>query len=538
MAKLNKSLKRLLTLSMALASALTMSITAFAKEPYESYSYDRWGDPVPSQNGYRVDKTVTGAEMKLDRLSDPADPLFVSESASASLNDAKDLFVDKERQEFWVADTKNNRVLRLDKNLEVIGRYYGVLGDSEINVDSNGLSNFKSPYGLYVDTSEITGDLTLYVADNENSRVVKAKVTSATECEFIEEYTKPEDPLYTEKTFNPTKVIADNAENVYTVVKSVNKGSVQFNKDGEFTGFYGANRVEVTAKVIAQKLWRMVASNDQISGMQRNVPVEYANFDIDDDGFIYTVTEVSTSTDAVKKLNAAGYNIWDNEMGDEYLFGDITEGVISVDSNKKYSTKLTDIAIGDNGLINVLDFETGRVFQYDRNANLICIFGNKNSTADQRGSFLSPNAVDTLGDSIYILDGAKSKNDITVYTVTTFGKYLHEAFENYNRGLYLDAKPYWEEVVKRDSTYPMAYIGLGKAALQEEQYDVALDYFKTGYSRFNYDRAYEYARDDFLRDNFTTFVVIIVVLIALNIVRKILRKKGIVLIKRRKKEGK
>ena len=40
--------------------------------------------------------------------------------------------------------------------------------------------------------------------------------------------------------------------------------------------------------------------------MARNVPVEYANFDIDADGFIYTVTEVSTSTDAVKKLNPSG----------------------------------------------------------------------------------------------------------------------------------------------------------------------------------------------------------------------------------------
>ena len=58
--------------------------------------------------------------------------------------------------------------------------------------------------------------------------------------------------------------------------------------------------------------------------MTRNVPVEYANFDIDADGFIYTVTEAAnTTTDAVKKLNPAGYNIWDNAVGDEYSFGDV-----------------------------------------------------------------------------------------------------------------------------------------------------------------------------------------------------------------------
>ena len=47
---------------------------------------------------------------------------------------------------------------------------------------------------------------------------------------------------------------ADKAENIYVVCKAVNTGSVQFNRDGEFQGFYGANRVEVTAAVVAQKL--------------------------------------------------------------------------------------------------------------------------------------------------------------------------------------------------------------------------------------------------------------------------------------------
>ena len=296
------------------------------------------------------------------------------------------MYMDDERSEFWVADSKNNRILRLNKDLEVIGRYYGVKGSSEINVDeTTGLSNFMNPYGVYVMTSPITGDLTMYVADYDNSRVVKAKIVSETECELIQEYTKPEEALYSSKTFNPTKILVDNAENVYAVVKSVNTGSVQFARDGSFTGFYGANRVEVTAAVIAQKLWRTIASNDQIAGMARNVPVEYANFDIDADGFIYTVTEVSTSTDAVKKLNPAGYNIWDNDVGNKYNFGDIAEAQWDATTNSKHSTRLTDIVIGNNGLINVLDYETGRVFQYDRNCNLVCIFGTKNSTSDQRG---------------------------------------------------------------------------------------------------------------------------------------------------------
>lgn len=57
---------------------------------------------------------------------------------------------------------------------------------------------------------------------------------------LVQEYTKPDTKLYDSETFNPSKILADKAENIYVVCKSVNTGSVQFNKDGEFQGFYGA----------------------------------------------------------------------------------------------------------------------------------------------------------------------------------------------------------------------------------------------------------------------------------------------------------
>lgn len=530
---MKKNLKKMLTVAMALCSAMTMTLTAFAEEPYKTYNYDRWGDTVPSQSGYTAKKSVTGKEIGLSRLSDPGDPLFVGKNASADLKGAKDLFLDDDNKEFWVADTGNNRILRLDINLNIIGRYYGVGGDSEINVDKEtGLSKFNSPSGLYVRKSSITGDLMLYVADTENDRIVKAKVTSPTECTLVQEYTKPDSALYDSETFKPSKVVADNAENVYTVVSSVNTGSVQFSKDGSFTGFYGANRVEATAAVIAQKLWRKIASNDQIAGMTRSVPTEYANFDMDDDGFIYTVTEISTDTDAVKKLNPAGYNIWDNEVGDEYQFGDELTDTQNLVSNVNFQSKLTDIVVSNNGMINVLDFETGRVFQYDKLCNLVCIFGGKNS-ANQRGSFISPNAVEALDNNVYVIDG--SKNDITVYTETTFGSILHKAFLLYGEGKYVEAKPYWEDVIARDGGYTTAYIGLGKAALNTDEYFKALKYFKIAYDQDDYDKAFEYAREEFLRDNFTVIIIIVLAVIILWIVIKRLIKKRK---KSKAKEGK
>ena len=521
-------LRKLLSVSLAAVTALSMSVTAFADEPYNSYIYDNWDDAVPSQSAYRVEKTVTGAEMKLSKLRDPSSGCYVSEKEPIALNAARDLSIDKNTEEMWVADTKNNRILRLDlKTLEVTGCYKGVSGSSK--------DGFAAPQGVFVTKSPSLGEQVVYVADTDNSRVVKATVTGSTTLKCVQEYFKPEETLYTATTFNPKKVCVDGAENVYTVVSSVNSGSVQFSREGKFTGFYGANRVQVTAAVIAQRIWRMIASDEQLEGMTRNVPIEYANFDIDRDGFIYTVTEVDTDTDAVKKLNPAGYNIWNNKKGNEYKFGDLTGSQWDPLTKQSHVTRLTDLDISDTGLINVMDYETGRVFQYDKECNLVCIFGAKTSSSDQRGTIANPNAVESHGERVYILDG--SKNDITVFIETQFGKYIHSAFTLYDEGRYTEAKADWEQVVYRDGNYTQAYVGLGKAALNEEKYSKALEYFKTAYDQEDYDKAYKYARDAFLKDHFTLIIIIISLLVILLIVKKVLNKRGIKLInfKRKKK---
>lgn len=532
---ISKKIKKILTLALTTSLCSVMTITAFADEPYNSYSYDAWEEPIPSQSAYRITDTITGEEMGLEQLRDPNSPYFVSEDAVITLSGAKDLFCDDDAREFWIADTGNNRIIRVNEDFKLRGVYYGVSGDSEINVDeSTGLSNFAEPMGIYVKTSSYTNEKIVYIADNKNARVVKARLTLDNTLDLILEYTKPQEALYTATTFLPSKVLADNAENVYAVVTSVNTGAVQFSRDGSFTGFYGANRVEVTAKVIAQTIWRKFASNAQINAMERNVPSEYNNFDIDREGFIYTVTEKgNTSTDAVKKLNSAGYNIWNNNAGNEYKFGDITDAVWDSVQNKKHNIMLTDIVVDKQGRMNVLDFETGRVFQYDKNANLICIFGTKTSTADQRGSFSQPNAVETLGENVYVIDG--SKNDITIFTTTTFGQQVHKAVDLYDEGKYVDAVPYWNNVLDRDGLYTLAYVGMGKASLNQEKYTEALDYFKLAYDRDDYDKAFKYAREDFLRDHFTAIIIIIAVLIILLIVRKILISKGIIVIHERER---
>ena len=529
--RMKKIIKNFISFGLALSLTATLAITSYASEPYVSYNYDAWGDVIESQSGYRVDETITGYEMELTKLADPKSDLFVSEDEPVNLSGASDIFFEENTNEFWIADSGNDRILRTDKNLKLIGCYKGVT-DSKTSVDpETGLSTFSNPTGVFVSIDEETSKPIIYIADNKNARVVRAEVESKNSAKCTLEYVKPESELYenASQTFNPSKVLIDSTGILYVVVSSVTTGAVVFDTTGEFTGFYGANRVEITAAVIRQAIWRKFASNDQIASMTRNVPVEYANFDIDSEGFIYTVTEAANaSTDAVKKLNPAGNNIWNTATGNEFKFGDLPEYADCDTSN--YSSRLTDIVIANDGIINILDYETGRVFQYTQDNDLLFIFGTKNNTSDQKGTFTAPNGIEAVGEKIYVIDG--KKNDITTFVETTFGKYVHEAAALYEKGLYEDA-------IKRDGGYALAYYGLGKAYLNTGDYDKAMEYFKISVSKGSYDRAYQYDRDDFLRQHFTAIIVILFVLIvAILVIRRLIRKGKIKLPKISKKTAK
>ena len=41
-----------------MAAAMLCTGVAYADEPYDGYNYDWYGDPIPSQNGYVVEKVV------------------------------------------------------------------------------------------------------------------------------------------------------------------------------------------------------------------------------------------------------------------------------------------------------------------------------------------------------------------------------------------------------------------------------------------------------------------------------------------------
>lgn len=514
-------MKKLICVLIAVMTAMSLMCTAVsAVDPYRTYNYDAWFNALPSQAGYEVIDTADSRVIGLEQVADPDSEFFISETEPTSMVNMKDFFITDEG-EIYICDTDNNRIIKTDINFNLLACYKFFPGSTskhvvtddqgnEIEVDADEL---KAPYGIYVDH-----DGEMYIADRDNQRIVRCKEATKTSAKIITEYYRPDSPLYDTQSFYCTKVVVDAAKNVYVICPAVNKGAIMFSEAGSFLGFYGANRVEVTAAVIRNRIWRKIASESQLASIERATPVEYANFDIDKDGFIYTVTEVANqTTDAVKKLNPAGYNILER-TADNNSFGD----QVSITYNgTTYATRLTDIVVTEDNFINILDYTSGRIFQYDERCNQLLIFGFDQE--EQRGGFNNPNAIEAYDDKIYVLDGRN--NDITVFGMTEFGRYVHEAIKLHNEGLYEEAYSIWQEVLKRDGAFYMALVGTSKALYNQDDYEGAMKYSRLSFDAEEYDRAFEANRQETLRNNFTLYVVIILLLIVLWFVLKVLKKK-------------
>lgn len=490
-----------------------------ASESYDPYSYDRWGDAVASQVGYTAERSIDG--QLINGLYEKVESMegfdYDEESWKNLLNfkEPSDIYISADDL-IYLVDKGNARILVTDLDFNLVNYL------DKFNYNGEELT-LKNPEGVFVD--QYTGYI--YICDTENARVIKCD----TEGNVDRIFEKPTTELYSQElTFNPRKVLVDKAGNVYVVVRSVTKGAVMYDLNGEFLGFYGANRVEQTAEIIMNAFWNTIATDEQRSHSVRSIPIGFTNFDLDDDGFIYTVTESSeVKTDTVKKLNPRGANILASTVGDEVSFGDISPAYYSIYTKE---SQLTDIDIGPNGEMNILDFAHGRIFQYDKMANLMFVLG---GTGDQLGTFRSVSALESHDNKIYVLDSRK--NCITIFERTAFGEIVTEATNLYNDGYYAESYEPWLNVIKYDGNYRRAYIGIGNALLNSEQYKEAMEYFRISISRSRYNKAYEGYRDALMQKYFTPVLIIIIVLAIVISVLKKLNRNGTITFPWQRKGG-
>lgn len=592
----------------ALMAVSTLGTGAFADQPYDGYNYDWWGDPVPSQTGYVVDRVVSAKDLKtgkrynsVDQLKDIAektgktffnnkeeylehqakyeaydkykdaykeyedyledlekyneyleklaayeeyqkdpegkeevkkprevkkpeevkepekveevervkeDDALMPEIELTTFTEPRDMFIDDDTGKLYIVDSGNSRILVVNADfsgdVEVMDFFY--------NPETDGYETLNKPRGIFVRHDYTIEDenkqTMIYIADYDNGRVLAVYEDGT----VFQQFTKPPSEFYDDKvTFQPSKVVVDVAGNVYVCIMSITDGAVMFAPDGTFSNYYGANRVEQTAQAIANKFWKTILSREAAANFIQAVPMEFSNFDIDDEGFIYTVTEATkdTQTDIFKKMNPAGENILINLGFSEYTYGDAASYYYK---NTTYRSSINDVDVDENGTIRLLDYTNGRVFEYTDECDLLFIYG---GSGDQKGLFKAVSAVEAYDDIVYVLDSAKQS--ITTFKRTEFGDIVHEAMSLYNEGKYEESRGPWNEVLTRDSNYWFAYIGLGNAELSQGNYELAMDYFYRN-SRSGYNRAFKQFRMEFVRSNFNTFIIIIAVVVVVGVV--------------------
>lgn len=468
---------------------LALSTSLFAKA--DTYIYDYWGDIERSPDAYRVVDVYYADELGVDNNLRIPSNLFCVDNL------------------VYVCDKGNNRILELEyteeKTLE-LKRVIDSFNTNGADVDNT----FSEPSDIF-----INADGSMYIADKKNGRVVKLD----SELNYLYELTQPVDPTYDQNmTFLPEKVVADKKGRAYVLAMNVNKGFIKYEADGTFTGFYGATPVMYDA---LDMLWKKFATRAQRAQMVMSVPTEYSNCYMDHEGFIYSVTKnfdewdlLSDKAKPIRRLNALGNDIL-VKNGHYIPVGDLEWGNAG---GVKGPAKFTDITVLENDVYIAVDETHGRLFAYNNQGFLLFAFGGRGNID---GYFRQPTSVDHIGKDLFVLD--ELNGSITVFTPTKFGDLVFGATEDFACGKYDDSAEKWEQVLQINGNYDLAYIGLGKAYVNQKRYKEAMDYFKLKRSKRYYSKAFTYYRKEWIEANIGWVVAVILVLVLVPLIIKRVR---------------
>ena len=476
------------TVSIAVVLALALSLTCFADStfaPYSSYLYDEKSEAVEVPHSHLPTGYLTGDAWGVGPMNAPEDMMVADDGRVV------------------VSDTGNNRVLIVEPTLDAATALTEFFYNGE-TLTLNG------PLGVYAAAD------TLYICDTGNRRVlvsdfqgqVSLVVTKPTSEEFEQEL-----------EFEPRKVAADKAGNLYVLCRNVYQGAVVFTAAGEFDGFFGSNAVQSTLEIVVQKMFKNFMTKEQRQKMAKYVPAEYENLTVRDN-FIYTVSyETNTGSinlnTAIRKLNPAGNSITDTDT----QFGDLDMYYDRALNGTVY-TRFADLAVDEAMYVYALDSTYGKVFIYDAQYNLLSVFA---GAGEQTGLFRYPVAIGKTDGQILVLD--RGKNSVTTFTPTAFFRKVQQANVLFEKGLYEEALTPWREVLAECSNYNLAYTGIGKALFQQGDYAGAMTCFAQIGDQENYSEAFKYYRLNLIRDNFTWLMVGLFGIVLLGILWRVLLRR-------------
>ncbi len=501
------------------AFIMVMALPVGASAPYQTYTYSINGTALYSPDAYIPAKSIDSAYMGLD--DDALLKKYYSGLGSEDLAKKKtisspsDIEVD-DNMNVYIADTDNNRIVVLD-------RYYKVKFIIESFINSQGNPDkLAAPQGVFITSDKRVGLETIpgriFVCDTNNNRIV----TFDRDGNFLNVIRQPESELFDEgAVYKPVAVAVDQYDRLYVVSSTTYQGIIVMTDTGDFTGFIGAQKVTISAW---DTIWRRFQTEEQRELSESYVSTEFNNVALFGD-FIYVTTSSvdeskvesaingkSKSGDyaPVKMLNAAGKEIM-RRNGFYPPSGEVDIKKTKVSDTISGVSTIVDVATGPEKTWSIIDQKRSKVFTYDYDGNLLFAFGD---SGRQIGNISNKGLAGVVyqGDNMLLLD--RTAKSFTVYERTEYGDILINALRNQNERRYDKAIDDWMEILKRNSNFDTAYIGIGNALYRSNNLEEALEYYESAYDTENYSVAYKDLRKEWL-SKFIILIPIVVVAICI-----------------------
>ena len=475
--------------------------------PYDSYTY--WTGVsgkklVNARAMYEVETVLTGTDLGISPLVELA-YVFCDDVGT-----------------IYVLDQTRIIIINQDLKLEQV--------IDELRKPDGEILDFSGSKGIFVDADGL-----IYIADTNNFRIVTCDKNGNTKS-IIE---LPDSPLIPDDfIYQPISVTVDSKGYIYVLSRGCFYGALLHNPNGEFEGFFGANKVNTSALDVLDTIWNMVFTNDaKRAGGTQKMPYQFTAMCIDSQDFLYTCTGIisrySTQKGQIRRLGPSGENILRLKSGGENISSDTFDFAdfgTSSDGQYLRIQDFTSISVDDNNYIYALEGVYGKIFLYDSECNLLNVFGGGVGEGIQDGTFQKPVSLTTYQDRIFVADF--SRNNLTVFKRTEYGKLTMQANSLTLDGNYAESVSWWEQSIALDRNSQLAYQGLAKAAITNKDYKSALNYSRLGIDRETYSKAFGFFRNSWLKQNFgLVFGIVVFAILLLVVILVAKRKKQLILIK-------
>ena len=494
-----KHMKRILCFAFVLVLAVTAFVVpASAGSAYQTYVYDINGKPLYSPDAYTAHQVIEWEDMGLETpLKNPED---IETDAAGNV---------------YISDTANNRIVVLD-------RYYKFKFEISTFTNEQGVPDrLNQPRGVFVNEPNVDYDQrVIWVCDSGAGRIIAFGENG----DLIKVLEEPESALFEDSdVYKPVAVAVDEYNRLYVVSSTTYQGIIVMTDEGEFTSFIGAQAV--SAGNAWEAIWRRFQTEEQRENQEQNISSEFNNITINrDKGLVYVTTSniddanvaaaITSKTGTyspVKLLNANGTEIM-RRNGFFAPAGEVDYVKEGADAGSSGGvtgvSTLIDAAVGPDNTWSIIDSKRNRIFTYDFDGNLLFAFGDQ---GNMLGNLKKIRAITYQDTDMLVLD--MDNANVTVYQRTEYGDILLQAIAAESTQDFDLAINLWTEILKRNSNFDAAYIGIGQAMYRDGEWANSLVYYQSAYDTENWSNSYKELRTEWMADYFFVMILIVVVLI-------------------------